>query len=307
MPRARRTKRDKSPANGKKPPARKRSDPSNPTEPTEPTEKSAQSAESAGGTRPGRAVLAWVAGIVGAVIVAAAGAVFTGWFGSLGPGAFDEISRTAPLTAPLVLIANDGPSLALREPVTVAQDRAVLLGRPDSAQHEAFLERYRAAQVGGMTVMVVLNGNHASLRIADLRPHILTRGPVSDGALLNPASAGEQGTIEVAADLDRPAPRFTSVKDRDTPYFETKQIDLVRDERVTFIMTLTACKAYYEFELVATVVSNGRAEQVVIRRPGGLPFRLTGPARAYRSAYDQSSIGGWRVRSKPGTYRPEEC
>ncbi|MBT2229141.1 hypothetical protein [Nonomuraea sp. NEAU-A123] len=292
MPRARRTKRDNSPASGKKSPERK---------PSEPVE------EGAGGARPGRAVLAWVAGIVGAVIVAAVGAVFTGWFGSLGPGAFDEISREAPVTAAYVKTITDGPDLALREPVTAAQDRAILLGRPDAAQHEAFLERYRAAPVGETRVIVVLNGNRAGLRIADIRPRIVTREPVPDGALLSPAHAGEQGTIEVAADLDRPTPRFTSVKDRDTPYFETKQIDLVRDERVTFIMTLTACKAYYEFELVATVISNGRAEQVVIRSPGGLPFRLTGPARAYRTVYDESSMGGWSVRSKPGKYRIEGC
>ncbi|MFD1538230.1 hypothetical protein [Nonomuraea guangzhouensis] len=295
MPRARRTKRDKSPASGKKSPELK------PNEPSEPA------GEGAGGARPGRAVLAWVAGIVGAVIVAAAGAVFTGWFGSLGPGAFDEISREAPVTAAYVKITTDNVDLALREPVTAAQDRAILLGRPDEAQHEAFLERYRAAQVGATKVMVVLNGNRAGLRIADIRPRILTREPLPDGALLSPASAGEQGTIEVAADLDRAKPRFTSVKDRDTPYFETKQIDLVRDERVTFIMTLTACKAYYEFELVATVISNGRAEQVVVRRPGGLPFRLTGPARAYRTVYDESPMGGWSVRSKPGKYRIEGC
>ncbi|NJP88793.1 hypothetical protein HCN51_04870 [Nonomuraea sp. FMUSA5-5] len=233
------------------------------------------------------------------MLVAAGGVVFSGWFTSLGTGVFDGLGSREPLTVAYVSIGDDGPDLALRERVTAPHDRAILLGRPDAAQEESFMERYRAARVGSMVVVAVLSGNRAGLRIADVRPRVLKREPVSDGALLRVTHAGEAGTIEVAADLDERVPRFVPVKGRKTPYFQVKQIDLVRDERVTLAMTLTACEAFYEFEFVATVVSGGRTEQVVIRRPGGLPFRLTGPARKYRSVYGENPLGGWRPTSPP--------
>ncbi|UBU08959.1 hypothetical protein [Nonomuraea gerenzanensis] len=291
MPRSRRARRKSTPATGNRPASGDAAG----TRIAQSPAARGEGAENA--EKSGRGLVMWVAGIVSAVLAAAAGVVFTGWFNTLGPGVFDEVVSKEPLTVAYVSISDEGPSIALRDPVTSPQDRAILLGRADAMEEAAFLERHRAAQVGRMVVVAVLSGNRARLRIADVRPRVLEREPVSDSALLNPASAGEEGTIEIAADLDRPVPLFVPLKGRKTPYFQTKQIDLVRDEQVTLAMTLTACEAYYEFEFVATVVSDGRAEEVVIRRPGGLPFRLTGPAREYGVSYDEHPMGGWRPAS----------
>ncbi|SEU34698.1 hypothetical protein SAMN05421811_112101 [Nonomuraea wenchangensis] len=84
----------------------------------------------------------------------------------------------------------------------------------------------------------------------------------------------------MAANLDRPAPRFTA--GGDIPYFRKKQIDLKRDEPVTLSLSFTGRKAYYEFDLRAIVLAYGRTEEIVIRPDGG-PFRLTGEAARYRS------------------------
>lgn len=284
MPRARRAKRN-------------RRGPAGPPPGTEAPEE---------GRRSGRALLTWVAGILSAVIAAVVGVVFTGWFGSLGPGAFDELSGVAaPFTVAYVSIRDD-PDLALREPVATARDRAILLGIPEEGERAEFMERHHAAPVGNVTAIAVLNGNRSSLRIADLRPRILSRGPVSAGALLRPAGAGEAGTIEIRADLDRKAPRFMPVEgnDKDTPYFESQQIDLARDERATLIMTFTARKAYYEFDIVATVVTGDGTEEVVIRGPGDRPFRVTGPAPDYRAEYSESPQGGWAIPT-PGPPLPD--
>ncbi|WP_143082454.1 hypothetical protein [Nonomuraea wenchangensis] len=91
---------------------------------------------------------------------------------------------------------------------------------------------------------------------------------------------GEAGTVDMAANLDRPAPRFTA--GGDIPYFRKKQIDLKRDEPVTLSLSFTGRKAYYEFDLRAIVLAYGRTEEIVIRPDGG-PFRLTGEAARYRS------------------------
>lgn len=260
---------------------------------SDPAVRSAE-VEPSGETR-GRPVLTWVAGIVSAVIITVVGAVFTAWFSSLGPATFDAVSDGLPVKIASVAVEGDPLDLALREPVTTQKDRAILLGQPDDAQREAFLERYRAAPVERMEVVVVLEGNRAGLRITDIRPDILHRGPVSDGALLSQATAGEVPAIEVVADLDKRDPRVTTAKNPRTAYFSAKQIDLVRGERTTIHFTVIAHKAYYEFRLVATVVSDGRAERVTITLPGGRPFRVSGKAKEYHTVYDESPMGGWKL------------
>ncbi|MGW5263424.1 hypothetical protein ACWEQG_20825 [Microbispora sp. NPDC004025] len=238
-----------------------------------------------------------MAGIVGAVIVAAAGVMFTAWFNEHGSDAIDRIGGAAAVKVPHVEVHYSSQDLALRETVTDPRDRAVLLGSTD-LRHGALLERHHAALVGQMDVTVVLEGNRSSLRVADIKPRVLTRQPVSDGAYLIAVTAGETDTIEMAADLDRLDPYFTTGDKQRTSYFLAKQIDLKQDERVTLSLSITGRKAYYEFDLVATVVTEGRAEQMVIRAPGGVPFRLTGPAADYRSFYIASPNGGWMQASR---------
>lgn len=243
--------------------------------------------------RRSRPVLVWVSGIVAAVIVTASGVVFTGWFNSLGSAVFDEIGNTPPVTVAHVMTQNELLELALREPVTAPQDRAILLGRPNETQREAFLDRYQAAGVEQMWIAIVLQGNRAGLRITDVRPRVLRRAPLHDGALLKPKSAGEAPAIQLISDLDRADRRPTTPKDRRTPYFSAKQIDLVRGEQTTLSITMTADKAFYEFDFVATIVSDGRAVQMTIKRPDGRPFRLTGRAKKYGAIYRDAPSGAW--------------
>ena len=239
------------------------------------------------------AVRAWVAGIAGAVLIAAIGVVFTTWFTSRGTDAIDRISGAPPVTIGHVAIHYDERDIVLREPVTDPEERGILLGRAAADERAALLNRHHGSVTDWMNATVVLVGNRDGLRIVDLKPRILVREPRSDGAFLQANTAGVTDTVELLADLDRPVPRFTTSEDLDVSYFSKKQIDLKRDERITLSISIKGKKAYYEFDLLATVLADDRAEQVVINGPDGTPFRLTGEADAFRSVYTEAPLGGW--------------
>ncbi|MEN3537601.1 hypothetical protein AAH991_20990 [Microbispora sp. ZYX-F-249] len=246
-----------------------------------------------------RGPAAWLAGIASAVILAAFGVVFTDWYNAHGSDTVERVRGAAPLTVGHVAVDHSERDTVLRDPVTAPGDRAVLLAAHADEQRQAMLARHRMALINSMDVTVVLTGNRSSLRIVDIEPRVLSRMPVSDGArLIAITGSGEAGTVVMAANLDRPAPRFTT--DKGAAYFRKKQIDLKRDEPVTLSLSFTGKKAYYEFDLLVTVLSEGHAEKVVVKGPDGGPFRLSGEAARYRSYYREASQGGWRQVSCRG-------
>ncbi|MEU8203622.1 hypothetical protein [Streptosporangium sp. NPDC049046] len=258
-------------------------------------ETTAQRQEDAEASDPARSkgLLAWLAGIAGAVILAAFGVVFTEWYNAHGSDTVEQVRGAAPIIVGHVAVDYSERDTVLREPVTTPEDRTLMLAAHADKQREAMLARHRMALIDSMNVTVALTGNRSSLRIVDIEPRVLARRPVSEGArLIAITGGGEVSTVEMAADLDRPAPRFTT--GGDTPYFRKKQIDLKRDEPVTLSLSFTGKKAYYEFDLRVTVLADGRTEEVVVKGPDGGPFRLTGEADRYRSHYRQASQGGWQ-------------
>ncbi|TDD05398.1 hypothetical protein E1292_17180 [Nonomuraea deserti] len=242
----------------------------------------------------------WLAGIVSAVIVAAVGVVFSAWFNARGPDAVDNIGGEPPIKVGHVAVDYAAQDTALREAVTDPADRAVLLGTASGSRRDSVMTRHDRAPLETADLTVVLVGNRSSLRIVDIQPRVLDRKPVSDGALFIFNPAGEAATIELSADLDDPAPRFTSPEDPDTSYFRKKQIDLERDERVTLSMTVTGTAAYYAFDLLVTVLTGDRTEQVTVRGPDGTPFRVTGTSSTYHAYYTTSPLGGWQPISRSG-------
>ncbi|MCF6471820.1 hypothetical protein FAF44_26005 [Nonomuraea sp. MG754425] len=234
------------------------------------------------------------------MIVAAVGVVFTAWFNARGPETVDRISGEPAIKVGHVAVDYTAQDTALRTPVTDPADRAILLGSASGSRREEVLARHDRAPVEAAEVTVVLVGNRTSVRIIDIEPRVLDRKPTSDGALLIYTPAGEADTIGLSADLDTPAPRFTSTDDPGTAYFRKKQIDLKRDERVTLSMTVTGTAAYYAFDLLVTVLAQDRTEQVRIQGPAATPFRVTGVSRAYHAYYTASPLagGGWRPVSR---------
>ncbi|MEV4569773.1 hypothetical protein AB0K12_38945 [Nonomuraea sp. NPDC049419] len=236
----------------------------------------------------------WLAGIVSAVILAAFGVVFTEWYNTHGSDTVERVRGTAAITVGHVKVDYSERDTVLREPVTEPDDRAVMIAtHADEQRRQDVLARHRRALIDHMDVTVALTGNRSSARIVDIEPRVLARKPVSRGArLIAITGGGETDTVQLAADLDRPAPRFTTAKG--AAYFKEKQIDLKRDEPVTFTLRFTGKKAYYEFELRVTVLADGRTEQVTVKAPDGGPFRLTGKASRYQAYYRELPHGGWR-------------
>ncbi|WP_158578656.1 hypothetical protein [Spongiactinospora rosea] len=245
-----------------------------------------------------KAMRAWLAGLLGAVLVAAIGTAFTVWFEARGPDAVDRISGQRPLTVAHVAVDYATQHTTLRRPVTDPGERAVLLGAGSGSSREAIMRSHDWAPLGTADVTVVLAGNRSSLRIIDITPRVLTRKPVSDGALFVYSSEGVAQTIELSADLDEQAPRFTNAKNPDTSYFRKQQIDLKRDDPVTLAMSITGSAAYYEFDLQVTLLADGRTEKMTIGGPDGRPFRVSGIADRYRAYYGISALGGWQPLSR---------
>ncbi|MEO3888383.1 hypothetical protein [Nonomuraea sp. B5E05] len=258
---------------------------------------SATPAKEAGGWK---AMRTWLAGIVSAVIVAAVGVVFSAWYNASGSDAVDGISGEPPIKVGHVAVDHAAQDTALREAVTDPADRAVLLGSASGSRRDAVMARHDRAPLETADLTVVLVGNRSSLRIVDIRPRVLDRKPVSDGALFVYSPAGEAATVELSADLDAPAPRFTSPEDPDISYFRKKQIDLKRDERVTLSLTVTGKAAYYAFDLLITVLAGDRTEQVTVQGPDRTPFRVTGTSSDYHAYYTTSPLGGWQPISRSG-------
>ncbi|TDE35359.1 hypothetical protein E1295_36110 [Nonomuraea mesophila] len=246
----------------------------------------------------GKAMRTWLAGILSAVLIAAIGVVFTAWFNTRGHDTVDLISGEPPVEVGHVAVDHSAQDTALREPVTDPGERAILLGNASGARVDAVMTRHHRAPLERADATVVLVGNRSSVRIVDIKPRVLTRAPVSDGAVLISTPAGEVDTVELSADLDEPAPRFAAAEDPGTSYFRKKQIDLKRDERITLSLSVKGTAAYYEFDLQVTVLAEDRTEQLTIEGPGGSPFRVTGTAEAYRSYYTVSPLRGWQPISR---------
>ncbi|SDH72880.1 hypothetical protein [Nonomuraea jiangxiensis] len=257
-----------------------------------------QEGDEASDTARPKGLLAWLAGIASAVVLAAFGVVFTEWYNAHGSDTVERARGAAPITVGHVAVDYSERDTVLREPVTDPEDRAVMLAGHAGKRRDPVLARHRMALIDRMDATVVLTGNRTSLRVVDIEPRILARMPVSEGArLIARTGSGETDTVEMTADLDRPAPRFTAGGDA---YFRKKQIDLKRDERVTLSLSFTGKNAYYEFDLLVTVLADDRTEEVVIKGPDGGPFRLTGEAARYRSYYRETPQGGWRPVSCEG-------
>ncbi|TDC11496.1 hypothetical protein E1267_00735 [Nonomuraea longispora] len=255
-------------------------------------------AEQAGPAGRWTAMRTWLAGVLSAVIITAIGVVFTSWFNARGPDTVDRISGEPPIKVGHVAVDHSAQDTALREPVTDPGERAILLGNASGARADAVMARHDRAPLERADATVVLVGNRSSVRVIDIKPRVLTRAPVSDGAVLISTPAGEVDTVELSADLDEPAPRFTAAEDPGTSYFRTKQIDLKRGEKITLSLSVKGTAAYYEFDLQVTALAEDRTEQLTIEGPGGSPFRVTGTAEAYRAYYTVSPLRGWQPISR---------
>jgi len=243
----------------------------------QPPEQNAEETPLAKAARPFRWLGVTVAGGLATII---AGAVLTGW--SWAQDQWRDFHREPRISAIVYSPENAGISFAFPETIASGPDRRLLL----NGGYQPLL-RSRAVRIGTMKVLLVLRGRRNDpIRVLDVRPRILSSGPVAAGTCLSLPSAGDSPVFPVKADLDR----LASVRAPAGRLLE-KNIDLVYGERASVELTVTAGKRRYEWDIEVSY-AYGDSDQVQLAHfapEAGRPFRLTGPARRYAITY--TSLG----------------
>ncbi|WP_216896651.1 hypothetical protein [Nocardia alni] len=240
---------------------------------------------------PGKALVGLVAaGVVGGVIP-----LLINFYG---PTITDTISSGSPLE---VVVQHDPPLTTpglFALPGTLAGDALPL--RDLAAQHPD------AVPVGTFEVKLILEGRRSRPAvITDLRARVLNQSKPVAGTLISVASAGENTNVNGCLYLSDPAPDLMTADPNQPgcsptakPYFAVHNLTLNRGEQMVIDVSAkvsrqwpTPAQAFgsYEWELVLSVVQDGKTTELTIR-DGAQPFRLTSIAPGYRAVYSGTEV-----------------
>ncbi|MFE9751225.1 hypothetical protein ACFYOT_40495 [Saccharothrix saharensis] len=149
---------------------------------------------------------------------------------------------------------------------------------------------------------VSLIGNRReTVRILEIRAHVLERTAPLSGALLTYPPQGEGDVREVLFDLDS-AERRLLLPDQDQPdaapkpFFDVKYLNLAKSEEVALDVTAFTLEHHYKWELELTVAYEGVTEEKQRIRSDG-----TADGPPFETAAWTSHHAG--VDEKPVTYR----
>lgn len=146
---------------------------------------------------------------------------------------------------------------------------------------------------------VSLIGNRReTVRVLEIRAHVLEKAPPLSGALLTYPPQGEGDVREVLFDLDSAERRLLlpDENQRDAapkPFFDVKYLTLAKSEEVALDVTAFTLEHHYKWELEVTVAYEGVSEEKLRIRSDG-----TADGPAFETA-------AWTDRhyDKPFTYR----
>ncbi|MFI6450735.1 hypothetical protein ACIBF6_04215 [Streptosporangium amethystogenes] len=237
------------------------------------TRENAEETPLAKAARPFKWLGVTVAGGLATVI---AGIVVTGW--SWVQDQWHDFHREPRISAIVYSPETAGISFAFPDAITSGPDRRHLL----NGDYEPLI-RSRGSRIGEIKVLLVLRGRRNDpIRVLDVRPRILSSGPVAAGTCFHLPSAGDSPVFPVKADLDRLAS-----SGRSAGRLLEKNIDLVYGERTSVELTVTAGKRRYEWDIEVSYAYGDSAEvqRAYFTAEGDRPFRLTGPARRYTIGY----------------------
>lgn len=201
---------------------------------------------------------------------------------------------------------------ALPSPVTggPAADE-LLAGFPGDAELAVYLRAHDGAPLSSMVPSLTFTGLNRSgtVRIVGLRVYAKQGGGVLAGSLIKTTSNGEQPTVPVRVDLDRPGLDVTAPDGK--PYFQGHGIELAADEHVTVTVTFTAVKHAYRWLMAVDYVlpaggsrtayldGVGRLYQKASEAPPKNHFALTGQAPGYPAVWDTNfPQPGFRLTSR---------
>lgn len=203
------------------------------------------------------------------------------------------------ITAAITSSIFPGDSLAMPTELSPAE-HALLSRDPSDKQLTKVLSSHRAARIGRMNVLVILQGQRDNpIRVIDVRPRIIKSGPPPNGTCLTVPIQGTRDEYTIKVDLDQQRPGGGASR------FLPKSIDLAYGERATIELTVRAKRRWYEWdiEVIYAYRFGAQPESAFFRGSDGQPFRVTGAARKYAAVYnDPSSIHiGYRLlgRNRP--------
>ncbi len=185
----------------------------------------------------------------------------------------------------------EGDVGAFEDALLKGSDRFLLLRGATREQWDDLVRRHKGAQVGYQYITVVIQGlRNRSVRIIDVRPRILSAGPVFKGTCIQVPTAGDAGTYNIKADLDHLRPGYGTKNRSGT--FLGKSIELAANDRVTVQLSTLAHNHSYEYdvEIIYDYGDNSELQESYAKQSNGDAFRVTGPAKKYKVSYTEPGL-----------------
>jgi hypothetical protein len=192
-------------------------------------------------------------------------------------------------------------------------------GKVAYAQYERWAQDRGGAFPTTVAIQLVLEGNRDKpVRIIGMKPTTKRCTIPMSGTLLYSPGAGQDESIKIGIDLDKPRPvaQVIEAGEWKGDYFADKTVSLKRAEQVTFQILATTSKQSCEFALELTIVENGRTVVQTVA-DAQHPLRVSGLVKAPGdlgsinfAAYDVLYVGGVLnptgngafIRKDPATY-----
>ncbi|MQA24181.1 MAG: hypothetical protein GEU94_01645 [Micromonosporaceae bacterium] len=206
---------------------------------------------------------------------------------------WSDRSDAPVLRATVVSAMADSPdpsdaAWALRRPLSAAQVRAWNGGYKMTTRG---LAARHAVPIGRSLVSVVLeNTREEPVVLVGMRAEIQQRRTPPDGALIirGPIGGEPSPRVDVVFDLDEPRPearRFNPETELGGDrYFESVSITLARGEKIVFNLRANSLTCQCRWRVAIDMEVDGAVRHQTVDRPSK-PFWVTGPAKAYQTAY----------------------
>jgi hypothetical protein len=214
----------------------------------------------------------WLLGVVAGVLVSVLTVIAVQYLGDAAP-----IESGPPITAFVAVKASDTGLDALPTPLRSGAtfERLTRHGAPDGAWNDFVAQAGGAPVVADLTL--VLEGRRTqTVRVIDVRPRVVSRGPPFTGTLLTRTAEGEQEVPNLVGNLDLPLPTFRDSSQAEQSYFQTHQVDLAKNERFAFGLRVVGRRASYVWDIEVTYLDRSGSHTMYVSGPDGRPFRLAG-------------------------------
>jgi hypothetical protein len=260
-----------------------------------------------------RRPVAWIAGIVGALIGSTATAVFGATLGNwIDPARVADSLNTAP---PVSLIQSNEVNMQklsrwgwvstqVLSPATLRETDTQGTGHEPGVFEANWNLQHDVIPLGEEYLYITLRGNRAEpVRITDIKPHIESCTAPASGTLSYTQPQGEFDLQNLQVDFDKPDPSFKVQPGQSLAqagaseaqaYFREHGVDLAKGELFTAVITAIARTKLCTWDLMLSEIVDGREHQQILGADA--PWRISGGAKM--SSYKRTYLGGLFANSE---------